>query len=313
MTQNMDEKNRQLLVQATQLIQQGAVAAAIKIGRKITHPVSQSAILASAYMLKKNYKDAQTHFRRLKAAMPNEPVVYENLAICRAHLIGGKYDEECEKLIAKAFPNNSIFQNAYTKAIIETDTPVSAERRPRFEWLIEQYSKTRDLEGSVAECGCWRGTSMLLLCGYEASLNSDFKGANFHIFDSFEGLSTPGEKDPLDRPDSKAGTFEASLDEVKRNLRHFPELNFYKGWIPDRFSEVEQIDFHFVHIDVDLHQPTDDSLRFFFPRLVPGGRLVCDDYSWSGAREAVDVYAKEVGAEVFVSPKQQGMLIKENT
>ena len=261
-------------------------------------------------MLKKNYKDAQTHFRRLKTAMPDEPVVYENLAICRAHLKGGAYDQECEKLIAIAFPNNPIFQNAYTKAIIETDTPASAERRPRFEWLIEQYSKTRHLEGAVVECGCWRGTSMLLLCGYEASFSSDFKGANFHIFDSFEGLSAPGEKDPSDRPDSKAGTFEASLDEVKNNLRNFPEISFYKVWIPDRFSEVDHLNFRFVHVDVDLHQPTGDAIRFFYPRLVLGGRLVCDDYSWSGARDAVDSYAKEVGAEVVVSPNQQAMLVK---
>lgn len=48
----------------------------------------------------------------------------------------------------------------------------------------------------------------------------------------------------------------------------------------------------------------------FFPRLVSGGRLVCDDYSWSGARDAVDTYAKETGIEVVVSPNQQAMLVK---
>ena len=36
-----------------------------------------------------------------------------------------------------------------------------------------------------------------------------------------------------------------------------------KGWIPSRFEEVKDKNFSFVHIDVDLYQPTLDSLNFF--------------------------------------------------
>ena len=48
---------------------------------------------------------------------------------------------------------------------------------------------------------------------------------------------------------------------------------------------------HAVHVDVDLYQPTRDSIDFFYPRLNPGGLFVCDDYGFTtcpGATKAID-------------------------
>jgi O-methyltransferase len=60
-------------------------------------------------------------------------------------------------------------------------------------------------------------------------------------------------------------------------LSEFPFVHLYKGWIPSRFIEVEDRQFSFVHIDVDLYEPILDSLNFF-PKLVKGGVIVFDDY-----------------------------------
>ena len=68
---------------------------------------------------------------------------------------------------------------------------------------------------------------------------------------------------------------------------------FHEGWIPDRFGDVAETRFCFVHLDVDLFQPTRDSLGFFYPRMVDGGLIVCDDYGFEtcpGARRAVDEF-----------------------
>ena len=35
-----------------------------------------------------------------------------------------------------------------------------------------------------------------------------------------------------------------------------------------------------MHVDVDLYEPTDEVLRYFMPRMSPGGAIVSDDYSW---------------------------------
>ena len=60
--------------------------------------------------------------------------------------------------------------------------------------------------------------------------------------------------------------------------------------------------FSFVHIDVDLYQPTLDCLEFFFPKLVSGGIIVCDDYNSSqfpGAKNAWDYYFKDKKINLF--------------
>ena len=51
---------------------------------------------------------------------------------------------------------------------------------------------------------------------------------------------------------------------AEKNLNQFPQrYQLFKGWIPDRFDEIALKKFCLVHIDVDLYQPTLDSLNFF--------------------------------------------------
>ena len=53
-------------------------------------------------------------------------------------------------------------------------------------------------------------------------------------------------------------------------LKDFDFVKIYKGWIPEKFNLVDNSKFSFVHIDVDLYEPTLKSLEFFFPRLEEG-------------------------------------------
>ena len=47
---------------------------------------------------------------------------------------------------------------------------------------------------------------------------------------------------------------------VFANLMDCRDFTLMKGWIPTRFQEVADRHFAFVHIDVDLYEPTRDSL-----------------------------------------------------
>jgi hypothetical protein len=108
------------------------------------------------------------------------------------------------------------------------------------------------------------------------------------MFDSFEGCSAPSGQDN--------GYFEkrnlaCGEDVVRENLKEFPNARCMKGWIPDRFPEVKDCRFAFVHIDVQQEQPTVDSLAFFYPRMNAGGIIVLDDYGFTtcpGARHGID-------------------------
>ena len=83
----------------------------------------------------------------------------------------------------------------------------------------------------------------------------------------------------------------SSEKQVKNILKDFEFIEIFNGWIPEKFHHVADKKFQFIHLDVDLYKPTKDSLNFFYPKLVQGGILVCDDYNYStfpGAKKALD-------------------------
>jgi len=163
--------------------------------------------------------------------------------------------------------------------------------------LAEHVLKNK-IPGHFAECGVWTGHSAYILCSLMKENN--FKD-ELYIFDSFEGgLSKKNKKDTNLRYDydnemdiSESEVFFSTEKQVRDCLKEFDFFNIYAGWIPSRFEEVRDLKFSFVHIDVDLYEPTLDSLKFFYPRLSKGGVIQCDDYGLSqfpGAKKAVDEF-----------------------
>jgi O-methyltransferase len=204
------------------------------------------------------------------------------------------------------------YDRQYAAGLHATGTPpLPLARRLRFHELVRQFRATRGVAGEVAECGCFRGLSSFLLCGELAAEDSRFDGSGYRIFDSFQGLSEPLLEDeiPDTAPDAlaqratcSAGAFAVPLAVVQRNLSAFPRISWHPGWIPSGFKGLPERRYRFVHVDVDLYEPTDESLRYFHPRLSPGGILVCDDYNWPGARLALEEFAEREGVTFSVTP-----------
>ena len=173
-------------------------------------------------------------------------------------------------------------------------------------YTIDQLAQMAvNIPGDTAECGAYKGASSYFICRRT-------KGANkhHHVFDSFEGLSSPGERDGQYWT---AGDLSATEEEIRGNLAEFDFVRYHKGWIPERFSEVSDGRFSLVHLDVDLYQPTLDSLAFFYERMSRGGVIVCDDdgfISCPGARRAMDEFFKDKDEPVVRLPTGQAMVIK---
>ncbi len=168
------------------------------------------------------------------------------------------------------------------------------------------------LSGDIAECGSRKGKSArFILEGL-----GDLSQRTFHIFDSFEGLSKPAQQDRKVSGDTvwKSGDLATSQDVLLNNLDRFRNtISIRKGWIPERFSDVHERHFVFVHIDVDLYQPTRDSLEFFYDRMVPGGVIICDDYGSSscpGAKKAFDEFFADRPEVLFHLPTAQALIVK---
>lgn len=163
----------------------------------------------------------------------------------------------------------------------EPDNRHSADRKYT---LRELSGLVAGVPGDIAECGVYRGASAELM-------GRQLPGKHLHLFDSFAGLSAPSEVDGAYwRPGDLAVGEDAVVQRLTRaGLTH----TVHKGWIPERFGEVADVRFALLHVDVDLHQPTADSLAFFWPRLEPGALVVLDDYGFTscpGARAAVDEF-----------------------
>ena len=158
-------------------------------------------------------------------------------------------------------------------------------------WMVYQLLRaTKDVPGDTAECGVFHGAMSYMICAFTEQAGL---ARTHHAFDSFEGLSEPG---ALDGRHWRKHDLNVDLASVQRRLARFSRVRYHKGWIPDRFPDVETLSFSFVHLDVDLYEPTRDSIAFFYPRLSPGGILVCDDYGFAvcpGATKSIDDYLSD--------------------
>jgi O-methyltransferase len=176
-----------------------------------------------------------------------------------------------------------------------------AERR----FLLSQLAlSVVDLPGDTAEAGVYDGTSSIIICRA--------LGRPHHAFDSFEGLSEPG---PMDGRYWRGGDLAVSEQKAREVLEPLG-AHVYRGWIPTVFAEARIERLCLAHIDVDLYEPTRDSLEFFYPLLVPNGMLICDDYGFAscpGARRAADEFMADKPEPVIHVPTGQGLVLKRSS
>jgi len=168
---------------------------------------------------------------------------------------------------------------------IASHTLVSADRRYVLETLARQ---ARHLPGEFSECGVYRGGTAYLLASVIGGGRQEL-----HLFDTFAGMPPSADADPSGHREGDFG--DTSLPMVREYLAPFPSVVFHPGFIPDTFAPLPaDIRFSLVHVDVDLYQSVRDTLEFFYPRIVPGGMMVFDDYGFEmyrdAARRAVDEF-----------------------
>lgn len=175
--------------------------------------------------------------------------------------------------------------------------------------LREFVRFTASVPGDMAECGCYQGASAYFMAKEDPAIP-------LHLFDSFCGLSEPSARDvPQDSQHLtwQKGDLKAGKQDLLAAVGHLQNVRIYEGWIPERFDEVGHLTFKLVHIDVDLYQPTKESLAFFYPRLNPGGVIVLDDYGstkCSGAYHACNEYIADKPEYIVHLPTGQGIIVK---
>jgi hypothetical protein len=224
--------------------------------------------------------------------------------------------QECARLSASLFGDFPIsddyklwredkaFINTYKR--LSAGNPYTQDRK----FVLREFTKfTNNIPGNIAECGCFEGATSYFMA-------SESPDTPLFIFDSFEGLSEPDVNDRSNLGSNlywKQGDLSSTEEKLKETLKEFKNISIYKGWIPERFSEVKNKYFRLVHIDVDLYQPTLDSLTFFYPRMSKGGVIIMDDYGSTtcpGAHKAAEEFMKNREEHIIHLPTAQGVIIK---
>lgn len=153
------------------------------------------------------------------------------------------------------------------------------------------------MPGAFVECGVFAGAQSAAM----ARAIMDIDGSTprqVHLFDSFAGIPAAGEHDhDLIAADFTAGTALCSLAQVKWYMErewHIPEslLVYHPGWFADTLPTLgpdpEQI--AVLRIDCDLYESTRLVMEHLYPRVVPGGFVIVDDYNLDGCRKALHEY-----------------------
>ncbi|MBF0216027.1 MAG: class I SAM-dependent methyltransferase [Candidatus Omnitrophica bacterium] len=168
----------------------------------------------------------------------------------------------------------------------------------------------RNLRGDFVECGVWKGSNAMSIIQY-----LDFAGMpdrKFYLFDTFKGLdkdfSTTWEYDRL------AKVYEEDLyDYVRDSFKKYSNVIIVRGPVPRTLQTVEIGEVAYLSIDMNCVIPEVESIKYFWPKLVPGAIVVFDDYGWGGhekQKEAIDKVALSLGVEILTLPTGQGLMIK---
>jgi O-methyltransferase len=190
--------------------------------------------------------------------------------------------------------------------VIRPHTLVS---RDRCHVLWRTLQQALRLPGDLVECGVFRGGTALLEARTLAAAEADTR-RQLHLFDSFQGMPEDISKAESFRPRDLDRT---SPNHVRDLLADYPFVRLHVGFIPDTFAGLELGPVAWAHIDLDIYEPIRDAIALLYPRLVPGGFLVFDDYgfpSCAGARRAVDEAFADKPEVPLCLPTGQCLVVK---
>ncbi len=171
-----------------------------------------------------------------------------------------------------------------------------------------QYVADNNIPGSIVECGVWKGGSCMMMA--LALLKKGIRDRELYLYDTYEGMPEPGEKDKSLGGNSAYGTWKdnqttdvntwcySPLEEVQNNLSStgYPKdkIHFVKGKVEDTIPQTLPGSIALLRLDTDWFDSTYHEMQHLYPLLATKGVLIIDDYGhWQGAREAVDKYFTE--------------------
>lgn len=203
----------------------------------------------------------------------------------------------------------STLASSRTYEEIEQAFPVYVRRQiiTRFLAYYELFKLVQDMPGWIVECGVYRGFSLFALAKFLEIFCMGDKTRKVIGFDNFAGFTSLDVKDGTPNPDLTkhiGGTNPSDFKDDFMRLLELANQDCFAPWaerlsvvvgdvdqtVPKYCKEHPGLTLSMLHIDIDLYAPVKVCLEEFYPRLLPGGIVVLDEFAhldWPGETKAV--------------------------
>jgi O-methyltransferase len=202
------------------------------------------------------------------------------------------------------------------REIIRAVRPYTMTSNDKLHALISatKYIHDHKIPGAVVECGVWRGGSMHAVA---RTLDAkDDHSRDLCLFDTFEGMTEPTEKDARHDGETAAHLLAtsqreasvwayASLEDVQAGFATVPypadRVHYVKGPVEETIPDHAPEQIALLRLDTDWYESTKHEFNHLYPRLVSGGVLLIDDYGWwQGSRTATREFLDETGERLLL-------------
>jgi hypothetical protein len=200
--------------------------------------------------------------------------------------------------------------------ILETVRPFTMTSDERIAAVLHavDYVSKNQIAGDIAECGVWKGGSMMAVA-LDLVRRNDFS-RTLWLYDTFEGMNEATEADRrFDGHSAAAELAEAPVgtgvwscapfEIVERNMMSTGyergRIRFVKGKVEETLPAQMPERLALLRLDTDWYVSTKHELTHLYPLLRVGGILILDDYGhWQGARRAVDEFFQMRGERPYL-------------
>ena len=179
--------------------------------------------------------------------------------------------------------------------------------------LSARYVAANRIPGAIVECGVWRGGTCMAMA--QALNKIGVTDYDFYLFDTYQGMTPPGDVDRRLQDGRPASYLKWSLDDAVRQGNRFvndvtayssiedvregmlstgypsSRIHLVPGDVSDTLNSHMPRSLALLRLDTDWYESTLHELEIGWPRLSTKGVLIVDDYDfWAGSRAAVDQY-----------------------
>ncbi|MDE0805161.1 MAG: class I SAM-dependent methyltransferase [Acidimicrobiales bacterium] len=199
------------------------------------------------------------------------------------------------------------------RAILDEARPLTMTSVERQIALIDavQYTLDAGVPGAFAECGVWKGGSVLAIIRKLQANGVDDR--DVYLYDTFEGMTEPGEADTSRFGESALALWNRARSEGRKPWQWFfdeesfrfdlvrdavlgtgypaERIHFVEGMVEDTIPAQVPDSLALLRLDTDWYESTRHEMEHLYPLLSDGGVLLIDDYGhWDGCRKAIDEY-----------------------